>query len=216
MLPVGGRPFVEYLVIRLARSGFEQIVFATGHHSEVIRHHFGDGSTWGLSVRYSHETEPLGTAGAMKEAARRTTDDPLLFLNGDSYLDIDPRVVLEAVGSELAMTMGLARVVDAGRFGRVDLSPEGMVVGFKQGDERSGHASINAGIYGIRRSVLDQIPSGRPSSLEQDVLPRMAGTGILGIQSNGYFVDIGIPEVYRDLHDNPAPLLAAVGIDAVR
>jgi NDP-sugar pyrophosphorylase family protein len=216
MLPVGGRPFVEYLVIRLARSGFEQIVFATGYQSEVLRHHFGDGSSLGVSIRYSHETEPLGTAGAMKQAAVGATDDPLVFLNGDSYLDIDPRIVLEAVGSELAMTMALARVVDAHRFGRVEQSPDGMVVGFRQGDERSGPASINAGLYGVRRFVLDEIPSGRPSSLEREILPRLAGKSLLGIPSNGYFVDIGIPEVYRELQANPEPLLTAVGIGAVR
>jgi NDP-sugar pyrophosphorylase family protein len=215
MLPVGGRPFVEYLVIRLARSGFQQIVFATGHQSEVIRRHFGDGSPWGLSIRYSHEMEPRGTAGAMKHAAGMTTDDPLAFLNGDSFLDIDPRLVLDAVGSGLEMTMALALVGDARRFGRVELAPDGTVVGFSQGDEQSAPASINAGMYGIRRSVLDRIPSARPSSLERDILPRMVGKGLLGIQADGYFVDIGIPEVYRELEANPEPLLAAVGVGAV-
>ena len=215
MLPVGGRPFVEYLVIRLARSGFTEIVFATGHHSEAISRHFGDGSRWGVSTLYSHESSPLGTAGAIKLAAAATRADPLLILNGDSYLDLDPRMVLDGLRKNVAMTMALARVADGRRFGRVDQTPDGLVARFVQGEDRTGPATINAGVYGVRRQALDAIPDGGAMSLERQVLPSLAGHGLLGIASNGYFVDIGIPDAYLALLANPEPLLIAVGVGAV-
>jgi len=215
MLPVGGRPFVEYLVIRLARSGFDRIVFATGHRSGPISRHFGDGAPWGVSIRYSHETEPLGTAGAIRLASDETTDDPVAILNGDSYLDIDPRVVLDGGGTDIALTMAIAQVPDGRRFGRVELASDGMVTGFVQGDGRPGPAMINAGIYGVRRHVLAAIPVGRPMSFERDVLPGLAGASLRGIASDGFFVDIGIPDVYLGLRANPEPLLTAVRVGAV-
>jgi NDP-sugar pyrophosphorylase family protein len=215
MLPVGGRPFVEYLVIRLARSGFDQIVFATGHQAGPLRDHFGDGGRWDMAIRYSNESEPLGTAGAIRLAAVETSDDPLAILNGDSYLDVDPRLILDAVGADFPMAMALAHVPDASRFGRVDLSAKSLVMGFAQGDGRPGPATINAGIYGLRRHVLDAIPAGRLVSLEREILPELAGKGLLGIPSDGYFVDIGIPEVYLGLQADPQPLLSAVGVGPV-
>jgi mannose-1-phosphate guanylyltransferase len=215
MLPVGGRPFVEYLVIGLARAGFTDIVFATGYRSAALVDHFGTGDRWGVLIRYSHEREPLGTGGGIRLAAQAANGDPLLVLNGDSYLDCDLRLVVGALHDDMALSMALTRVADGRRFGRVERATDGRVIGFSQASEQPGPATINAGIYAIHRRTIDALPPGRPVSLEREVLPGLINSGLTGVMSDGYFVDIGIPEAYLGLLADPDPLLRSVGVEAV-
>jgi NDP-sugar pyrophosphorylase family protein len=206
---------VEYLVLRLERTGFRTIVFASGHRSGVVRRYFGDGRRWGVSIHYSEERQPLGTAGALRRAVEQVQAHRFLIANGDSFFDIDPRRVLDLVSGDITMSMALVRVADPGRFGRVDQAPDGMVVGFVQNDKRPGPAVINAGIYGARREILDMIPPNRSVSLEREVLPELAGHSLCGLSLDGFFIDIGLPETYLALRANPEPLLNAVGVQAV-
>jgi NDP-sugar pyrophosphorylase family protein len=214
MLPIAGRPFVEYVILQLKRSGYRSIVFACGHRSEDIRRYFGDGRRLGLSIQYSNESEPLGTGGAIRRAAAAVSGGPLLVMNGDSFFDIDPRAVHGAVRDDVILAMALAAVPDAGRFGRVRLSADGSIVGFTAHDDTSGEGTINAGIYGLGWATLELIGDG-PASLEHEVLPSLVGRGLSGMASAGFFVDIGLPETYVGLSKNPDPLLAAIGVEAI-
>lgn len=215
MLPVGGRPFVEYLVIWLERAGFRTIVFACGYRSDVLKRHFGDGRRWGVSITYSDEREPLGTAGAIRLAVKAVQARRFLIVNGDTFFDINPRLVLDLVSDGITMSMALVQVQDPGRFGRVEQSPDGMIVGFARGQSGLGSATVNAGIYGARSNVLEIIPESRKCSLEDEVLPALVGHGLRGLCVDGFFIDIGIPETYLALVANPEPLLNAVGVRAV-
>src|SRR5262245_14463977 len=94
LLPVANRPFLEYQVALLRRHGITEIVFATNYLADRIEAHFGDGSRFGVAMRYALETEPLGTAGAIRNAAALCGGDTVLVLNGDILTDFDLQAVL--------------------------------------------------------------------------------------------------------------------------
>ena len=215
MLPVAGRPFVEYIVLQLRRSGFRRIIFASGYRSERLRDHFRSGHELGLEIRYSEESQPLGTGGAIRLAAQSAANGRVLVVNGDSFVDVDPRSVLDVVKGGIIVGMALTRVADAGRYGTVELSHDGSVTRFAQSGEHRGPGLINAGVYGVDLTLIDMIPPDRPCSLEREVLPALAGNRLHGVPSVGFFVDIGVPDSYWALVEDPSPLLRASGAGAV-
>src|SRR5712671_242507 len=95
MLPVGGRPFLEYLLQLLRREGFTRVLFCTSHLAEAVQDHFGDGSRFGLTAGYTREPQPLGTGGALR-FAREHLDEQFLVLNGDTIFDIPLRHLPES------------------------------------------------------------------------------------------------------------------------
>ncbi len=208
MLPIGGHPFLEYLIWQLSGSGIAKIVISSGYRGDVIRSYFGDGERWGVEIRYSHEATPLGTGGAVRLAATLLEDERFLLLNGDSVCDVDLPALLDAAGAGLLGAMTLTNVPDGGRYGTVALAPGGLIRAFRQNDPTGGPALVNAGVYALRRELVDLIPAGA-SSLERDVLPPLGGR-IRAVVSDGYFIDIGLPETYQRVSVDPRPLLRAV------
>ena len=98
MAPVAGRPFLAWVLDRLVDAGFESAVLAVGYRHEIIRAHFGEDYR-GMALRYSVETTPLGTGGAMRLAADHVTALPVFVLNGDTYLELDYRAMLAPTSS---------------------------------------------------------------------------------------------------------------------
>lgn len=209
MLAVDGHPFIEYLVWQLCGFGIGTIVISCGYRGEVIRRYFGDGDRWGIEIRYTSEEAPLGTGGATLLASALVEDERFLLLNGDSICEVDLRALLDAVSVDVPAAMTLTRVLDATRYGTVELGPDGRVAAFGQSDAGGAAALVNAGVYALRREVVNLIPAQGPSSLERDVLPRLDGR-IRGVVSEGYFIDMGLPETYEQLRLDPQPLLRAV------
>jgi len=203
MAPVGGRPFLEWLVIALCARGFRRLTIATGWHGEVIASHFGDGATWGAEISYSNETTQLGTAGALRLATEGTDYGRVAVLNGDSYcrFDLDLMERLHAKCRALA-SIWLLPVADASAFGAVELERSHEITRFREKSPGIGAGLVNAGVYVLEREVIDMIPKGGPASLEHDVFPRLIGQGLLGVPGpNGPFVDIGTPESYGSARD---------------
>jgi NDP-sugar pyrophosphorylase family protein len=196
LLEVSGRPFLEWLLLRLARrDGIRHVILATGHLAEMIEHHFGHQTWCGLTVSYSRETKPLGTAGAVRLAATLTHSPNVLVLNGDTYCDYDLRRLFEAqVTNKAAATLWLSKVNDPRRFGSVAIDSQGRIQGFHEKGATGGRQLANAGVYLLRRDVVATIPSDRVVSLEFDVFPSLVGKGLYGVEGTGSFVDIGTPE----------------------
>lgn len=193
MLPVGGRPFLEYLVQLLLREGFNRILFCTSHLAEVVEDHFGDGTRFGIVARYSREPEPLGTGGALR-FAQEYLDSQFLVLNGDTIFDIPMRCLPELLAQhpKAQAAMALRHVDDVARYGSVRLEGDFVAAFAEKG--RRGAGWINGGIYGLKREVLDLLPAGQ-SSLERNLFPCLATAGLLNAQGyDGYFLDIGLPE----------------------
>jgi NDP-sugar pyrophosphorylase family protein len=123
--------------------------------------------------------------------------DPVLVMNGDSYFDADvPAFFAWHVERHAEGSILLCEVADVARFGQVQSDAAGAVVAFDEKGSGRGRGWINAGIYLLSRRIVESIPSGRPVSLEREVLPAWIGRGLLGCRAAGRFLDIGTPESY--------------------
>ena len=195
LAPVAGRPFLAWLLDRLAAGGMRRCILATGYLSDVIEQRIG--ARWqGMEIAYSVEPEPLGTGGAIRLAATRLQGDAAHVLNGDTWLEYDP-VALEdtARAAGASMTIALARVDDVARYGAVDID-NGRVTGFREKGE-SGPGWINAGCYFLGADALAALPVRDAFSFEQDVLqPRVQERAVAAFTETLGFIDIGVPEDY--------------------
>lgn len=201
---VGGRPFVAYLLDRVAQAGFREVVLCVAHRAESVEAALG--RTHGpLRLGYAREAEPLGTAGALRNALPRLVptqpDTPVLVLNGDSFCDVDLAALLAwHVARSAEATLVLARVDDVSRYGRVEVDGGDRIRRLTEKQEGAGAGWINAGIYLFARRRLESLPRG-PASLERDVLPRWIASddpALHGYRTRGEFIDIGTPRSYAD------------------
>ena len=193
LLEVAGRPFISYVLDLLVNAGAEELVLAAGFQSGKLQDFVGDG--WlGTPVRYSIESEPLGTGGAIKKAMVEGHIDRSLVVNGDTLFDIDiPKFVAFAGAASSVVSVALRGVEDCARFGRVAVDMDGRVVSFGE----KGHAGpglINGGIYFLHKSSLEVVPESK-FSFESEVLQaRHSQLRIFGQAYSDYFIDIGVPE----------------------
>ncbi len=203
MMQLVDRPFVAHQLDLLRRHGVDDVIFSCGYRPDALREHFGDGSAIGVRLRYVVDPEPLGTAGAIKNAEGLLDDAPFLVLNGDILTDLD----LAAFAARhhetgAAGTIALTPVEDPSAFGLVRLFDDGRVEEFVEkpsADElRPGEPfRINAGTYLLSPGVLDRVPAGRACSIEREVFPALAGEGLLhGFPSDAYWRDIGTHASY--------------------
>lgn len=199
LAPVGGRPFLDYLLSYLDQSGIvARVILATGHMAAKVEAHYGH-RFCNLPIVYSPEEMPLGTGGAVVKAMRRFhVQAPFLILNGDSFVDADLAALSRLLNdSHAGMAMTLYQVDDAARFGTV--AWDGIrVTSFIEKTGRGEPGLINAGIYAATPEAFGTwIQSEGFVSLEQTVLPELVGLGsVTAIQSGGRFIDIGLPETY--------------------
>jgi len=215
MAPIGGKPFLEYLVRQLCRLGIRDIIFATGYKGEAIASHFAGGAAWGARISYSAEKTPLGTGGAVREAMGTSESDRYLVLNGDSFFDLDFASLLDFHHRKNALaSIALRQLPDTGRYGRVEISPDGDITSFRE-KEAGGAGLINSGVYLFERGILSRFPAG-PFSLEGEVLPKLIGNGLYGMIQQGFFIDIGIPEDYFRISVDFGALSCAEGSDLSR
>ncbi|MDD4996941.1 MAG: sugar phosphate nucleotidyltransferase, partial [Syntrophales bacterium] len=152
MAPVGGKPFLEYLILQLRKWNITEIILSVGFRKEIIKSHFGDGSSSGTMIEYSEEDEPLGTGGALRQAIASCKDSCFVVLNGDSFFNLDMGDLARFHASRRGlMTIGLCRVKSMMRYGSVEIGEDGRVLGFqKKGPDAPG--LINGGIYAVHRN----------------------------------------------------------------
>ncbi len=195
---VHGKYFLTFLLDYLIKAGFEDAVLCTGYRGEQIRAALGEG--YGpLSLIYSQETSPLGTAGALRLALPFFKSESVLVMNGDSVCYADLRDFLtwhEERKAEASLLLTL--VNDVQRFGQVVADSEGHILRFEEKNNRYGPGWINAGIYLIKKKLIEDIQDGVPISLEKEVFPFWIGKKFYGFQSEGRFTDIGTPESYSE------------------
>jgi len=205
---IGDRSFLELLVCHLRSQGVRQFVMCTGYLSDQIESKFGDGTRWNISIEYSKEERPLGTAGALKLAQRYVEDDAeVLVLNGDSFLEIDVQALMHFhyAHAQAIATISVVRVEDAGRYGTVNVDSNGRIQAFMEKTGNSVPGLINAGVYVFNHAIWDSIPEG-PSSLEREVFPRAVMRGLYARQERGMFIDIGTPSDYARAQELLRPI----------
>lgn len=194
---VRGRPFLTYLLDQLEHYNLARAVLCTGYLADQVREKLGE-SYHSLSLCYSPEVEPLGTGGAVRQALAYCTSDPVLVMNGDSYVDVDLAGFFTWFrAGNLEAALVLRRMPDTSRYGRVEAGASGLVTGFLEKMASGGPGWINSGVYLLRRNVLLFLAEGQFSSLERDLFPLLAAEARLyGYPTLGNFIDIGTPESY--------------------
>jgi NDP-sugar pyrophosphorylase family protein len=194
---VGKKSFLELLMRQLKHQGIRRLILCTGYLADQVENEFGDGRALDLEIGYSKELEPLGTAGAVKQAQSHLGNgSEFLVMNGDSFLEIDLASFLEFHRDRGALlSMAVVRVEDSSRYGTVQVDNSQKVVGFLEKSGSNGPGLVNAGVYVFSPEVFQHIPEGR-SSLEKDVFPHLIGNGVYAQEHSGMFIDIGTPEDY--------------------
>jgi mannose-1-phosphate guanylyltransferase len=202
LLPTAGVPFLAHQLARAAQSGVTRIVMATSYRSEMFAQVFGDGSGFGLEIAYVHEPEPLGTGGAIRNAAASLLarpEDPVVVLNGDvlSGHDLGAQLDLHSK-ADAAVTLHLVEVPDPARFGCVPTDLSGRVTAFLEKTSEPVTSQVNAGCYVFTRRCIDAIPPGRVVSVERDTFPALiaAGEPVMGYLESAYWLDVGTPEAF--------------------
>ena len=199
MAPIGGRPFLSYLMSQLAASGFSEVVLCLGYGNKQIKEWVEGQPALGLRVACSVEEEPLGTGGAIRLAVSNLQIESSFFvMNGDSILELDFAEMLRAHHAHSGTgTVALAHVADTGRYGAVQMDDFSRITAFQ---EKSGSGSlgyINGGTYIFEPRIVERMVNRGPVSLERSVLPALCPGELYGHRCHGYFIDIGIPEDFQ-------------------
>lgn len=196
MAEVDGRPFLDILIDSIARQDVRRFILCTGYKAEQIAGHFT--AHRGREYVFSHEKEPLGTAGALKLCAPLCAGENFLAFNGDSICPLNLSELIQAHRRFSALaTLAVVPAGDRPDGGRVDRGPDGTVRGFLEGG-LGPERLINAGVYVFDRKIFDHIPAGKPSSLEKDILPGLAGRGLYAHPCAEQLFDIGTPQRLSD------------------
>ena len=195
MAPVAGRPFLCWLIERLAAQGYSHIVLATGYMHEKVEEFFHDEYD-GVRIDYAREMSPLGTGGAIVNALQHCQEESVTVLNGDTLFDVDHRLFIEnGAHDDSRLTIVTRRVDDAGRYGAVEVDAEGRIAAFREKDPSFGSGLINGGIYRLHRSLLESYAVGQQFSFEKEVLQPLKEP-FYAWPSDAYFIDIGVPDDY--------------------
>ena len=202
LAPVLNEPFLFHVVRHLKRHNIDEIIMAIGNLAGPIRESLGDGGRFGIKIDYALEHSPLGTAGAIKNA-ERFLDGTFIALNGDVFTDLDITALVNFHRrNRAAATIALTEVEDNGAYGVVETDDSGRVTAFrekpKKGETDCRH--INAGTYVLEPEVLTGIHPGVETSIERDVFPCLLPRGIYALASPAYWLDIGTPEKYLQVH----------------
>jgi D-glycero-alpha-D-manno-heptose 1-phosphate guanylyltransferase len=197
LAPVGKESFLHLLVRQLQSQCIQRLVMCTGYLADRIRDEFGDGRNWGVAIEYSKESNPRGTAGAVKLAqCYLSFASDFVVLNGDSFLELDFHELIDFHRKQGGVaTIAVRRVENAMRYGTVRVDTNNRIIGFQEKTGMQGPGLVNGGVYVFSSSILEYIPDG-PSSLENDIFPRILGRGVYALEQHGIFIDIGTPEDY--------------------
>ena len=207
MAPVGGKPFLQYMLEWLSRFDITHVVLSVGYLKEVI-FDFISSREWPFEISYAIEKEPLGTGGGIVLAISKCRGDKVYVLNGDTFFNVD----LNDLPFVAPVTLALKPMRNFNRYGAVDWDGD-LVTGFHE-KQPCAEGLINGGVYAIDRSQLDLVLYPKKFSFETDLLVPLTSLFLVaGRVLDGYFIDIGIPEDFeraqRELPEIQAVLKAS-------
>ena len=200
MLPVAGYSCTEHQIALARKAGVGRIVMGTSYRAEVFEEYFGHGEKVGVELVYAVEDEPLGTGGAIRNAATHLTcgpNDPVVVFNGDvlSRHDLRSQIKLHQ-DSNAAATLHLVSVEDARPYGCVPFDKNGRVTDFLEKMDSPITNTINAGCYVFNPQVIREIELGKVVSVEREIFPQLlkAGSIIQAFVDDSYWLDMGTPK----------------------
>ena len=203
LLPIANRPHVQHVFDLLMRHGIGDVVLTTSYLAEAFGDTIAAARDRGLAVEVTHEREPLGTAGAIRNAAPLVRGGTFFVFNGDVLTDVDLGEVLSFHRRRSALaTIVLTPVDDPSAYGVVPTDDHGRVLGFIEKPSREDAPTnlINAGVYVFEPSVLDRIPQARSWSAERRLFPDLVdeGAALFALGTDAYWMDIGTPQKYLE------------------
>jgi NDP-sugar pyrophosphorylase family protein len=211
LMPIEGKPILEWLLLQLQQQGFSQVTLALGHEAHKIKSYFGDGQALGLHINYCLEEQPLGTAGPLRLVPE--LPENFLVLNADILTTLDFNTLLtEHIKNQRMATVAVHRHTVKNDYGVVQFSPTtGEIIQFEE--KPSTTQFINMGIYAFNRAALAALPhqlncgiDGLLKNLQQQ------REAIHAFTFDGYWLDIGRPSAYHQaMADAPKvlPLITA-------
>ena len=204
VVPVVDRPFLRHQLDLLAGAGVRDVVFSVAYRPERVEAVFGDGRAFGVTIRYAVEDTPLGTGGAVRNALE-LLDDRTIVMNGDVLTDVDLAALVQRHEEQGASaTILLTPVPNPSAYGLVETDAKGRVLRFREKPkpEEITTDTINAGIYVLETRVVELIPPAVNHSIERGFFPALLARGdvVLGPVHRGYWIDIGTPEKYLQVH----------------
>lgn len=201
MIPIYGRPFLEHLLELVKSFGINEVLLLIGYLGEHIEKHFGDGSKFGLKVEYSHEQTLLGTGGALKNARGKLAEE-FLLLNGDTFLPIDYRELVEffhrydRIGTVTVFNDPKGIIAN-----NITVGQSNLIIDYNKKDS-VGMTHVDAGAVVFKKDVLDIIPEAQICSLEKEVFHKLIGMKqLLAFPVNQRFYDMGSLEGLRRLEE---------------
>ena len=197
LMPVAGRPCIEYVIRSLVASGFQEIIATTAYLSDTLIKSIGDGVDYNASILYSFESKPAGTAGAVRRVAA-FIDDTFVVASGDILADVDLRSLYDFHKRKGGVvTIALTEVEDPSQYGIVGLDAKGRIQKFKEkpAPEEAFSKLVNAGIYVCEPEILDFIPADEKFDFSKELFPKLLSKGLAlyGQRLEGVWVDIGRP-----------------------
>ncbi len=202
LLPTAGVPFLAHQLARASAAGVTRVILATSYRAEMFADCLGGGSAFGAEIVYVQEGTPLGTGGAIRNAAqalRGGPGSPVLVLNGDVLSGHDLAAQLDLHSkTEAAVTLHLVEVSDPARFGSVPTDADGRVTAFLEKTPQPVTNRVNAGCYVFRREVIEEIPPGVVISVERETFPALIADDavVMGYLDTSYWLDVGTPEAF--------------------
>lgn len=210
LAPVGGKPFLFWLLSLLSARGIKRTMLLLGYEAEQIMEYCRDGEEWGISISFSVEDEPMDKGGALRLALDGIDADRFFFMNGDTFFDVDfdgmARFHLDKASD---LTIATRKWANISRTDPLEIADDHRVISFGRKDlppDSNGEWSINGGVYVVERSLLEHVPC-RKISWEYELIPQFIdmGKALYAFPQEGrYFIDIGVPEdFYKAQGDIP-------------
>ncbi len=196
MVAVRGVPYMEHQLRFLRGQQIRSIAMLIGYLGEQIEDYFGDGSDFGLTIRYSREEAPLGTGGALIKA-KPMLDEAFLLIYGDSFLPLDYADVCRRLAAPVEAVIAVYDNLreDTGVPNNIALDGESFVTRYEKNSDAPELTHVDAGVLAMRRSALERCSEQAAFSLEKKLYPRMiASRQLLGYPTEQRFYDIGTPE----------------------
>lgn len=201
MVRVNGKPFLEHQIQRLESGGIKTLLLCIGYLGEQIREYFGDGSRFGVNIKYSVEEKPLGTGGALKNAEKELEKE-FILLNGDTVTQVDYKKLMEIHKS--SGKTGLVLLYDNSEriaANNISLGKDGLVTAYSK-KSSIGMTHVDAGVYVFNKKVLSLIPKNRKVSLEAEIFPKLIKQKeLLGCKTKQRFYDMGTPERLKKMEE---------------
>ena len=207
MAPINNKPFLEYIFEDLNKKGVTNVVLAVGYMKEKIEEYFKY-QYKNIEISYSEENSPLGTGGAIKKAVLKCREENIFIINGDTFYDVNLEKMRKFhIENKSSLTIAVKEMENFDRYGSLIIE-NNKIIKFEEKKPMS-KGKINGGIYLIKKNIFQGIEE-ESFSFEKEILENEK-TEKYAYESNGYFIDIGIPEdYYKFIEKNKSPKISII------